>query len=60
MATLNYYFLNLPWLVKDPGVNLTAEGIRRLWDDDTGYKTVRRYLRRGGRRHAGRLLRPLH
>ena len=41
IASLNYYFLNLPWLVRDPGVHLAAEGTRRLWDDDTEYETVR-------------------
>ncbi|GJM44313.1 MAG: hypothetical protein DHS20C21_11550 [Gemmatimonadota bacterium] len=41
LATLNYYFLNLPWLAKDPGVRLATEAPRRLPDDATEYLTVR-------------------
>jgi hypothetical protein len=41
MATLNYYFVNLPWLTKDPGVNLGAPGVGKLWLDETEYKTIR-------------------
>jgi hypothetical protein len=41
MATLNYYFVNLPWLVKDPGVNLALESPRKLMNDETEYETIR-------------------
>jgi hypothetical protein len=44
MALLNYHFLNLPWLVRDPGVNLSAPGEARLWarpEDTTLYRTVK-------------------
>lgn len=41
LAQLNYYFLNLPWLAKDPGVRLTAGGTDRIFDDPTEYLTVK-------------------
>lgn len=41
LALLNYYFLNLPWLVKDPGVVLGEPGTGTLWDDPAEYTTVR-------------------
>ena len=41
MAQLNYYFLNLPWLTRDPGVVLRHEGLRRLARDTTEYEAVR-------------------
>lgn len=41
MALLNYYFLNLPWLTRDPGVILGPPGRTTLWDDPTEYTTVR-------------------
>ncbi|MGH9464535.1 MAG: hypothetical protein ACRD0X_02745, partial [Thermoanaerobaculia bacterium] len=41
MALLNYYFLNLPWVVHDPGVRLGEPQRGRLWDDPTEYWTVR-------------------
>jgi hypothetical protein len=41
LAQLNYYFLNLPWLVKDPGVILSELGTRTIWDDPTEYVAVR-------------------
>ncbi len=41
IATLNYYFLTLPWLIKDPGVNLGAPGTAKLWMDGTEYHTIR-------------------
>jgi hypothetical protein len=41
LALLDYYFLNLPWLVKDPGVILGEPGTGTLWDDPTEYTTVR-------------------
>ena len=41
LALLNYYFLNLPWLVRDPGVVLSDLGKAKLWDDPTEFITVR-------------------
>ena len=41
MALLNYYFLNLPWLATDSGVNLNEPGKGKLWDDPTEYITVK-------------------
>ncbi len=41
LALLNYHFLNLPWLVKDPGVVLGEPGTRKLWDDPSEYIAVR-------------------
>jgi hypothetical protein len=41
LALLNYYFLNLPWLAKDPGVNLSEPGKAKLWNDPTEYITVK-------------------
>jgi hypothetical protein len=41
VALLSYYFLNLPWLAADPGVNLSAPGRGRLGDDPTEYLTVK-------------------
>ena len=44
MALLNYHFLNLPWLARDPGVNLSPPATARLWavpDDPTLYHTVK-------------------
>jgi Family of unknown function (DUF6503) len=41
LALLNYYFLNLPWLTLDPGVNLGELGKAKLWDDPTEYITVK-------------------
>ena len=41
LTSFNYYFLNLPWLVMDPGVNLAMEGTATLWEDPTEYITVR-------------------
>ncbi len=40
-ALLNYYFLNLPWVVHDPGVVLSEPGTARLPDDPVEYRTVR-------------------
>ncbi len=40
-ALLSYYFMNLPWLAADPGVNLSEPGIGTLWDDPTEYITVK-------------------
>ncbi|MEE9268916.1 MAG: DUF6503 family protein [Candidatus Krumholzibacteria bacterium] len=40
MALLNYYFVNLPWLTKDPGVVLGNVSTEKLWDDPTDYITV--------------------
>ncbi|NJL29671.1 MAG: hypothetical protein HC897_18155 [Thermoanaerobaculia bacterium] len=41
LALLNYYFVNLPWMAKDPGVILGEPGTARLWDDPTDYVTVK-------------------
>ena len=40
LALLNWYFVNLPWVVKDPGVHLEA-GTGRLFDEPTDYDTLR-------------------
>lgn len=41
LALLNYHFLNLPWLARDPGVQLGEPGRGRLWDDPTDYITIK-------------------
>lgn len=41
LALLNYYFVCLPWLTQDPGVNLTVEGPVKILDDPTEYTAVR-------------------
>jgi len=41
LALLNYYFVNLPWLAKDPGVLLGQPGKAKLWDDPTEYITIK-------------------
>ncbi len=41
LALLNYYFVNLPWLAKDPGVVLGEPGTGKLFDDPTEYITVK-------------------
>jgi hypothetical protein len=41
MAILHYYFANLPWLTRDPGVRLAAEGTAKLPGDPTEYLAVR-------------------
>lgn len=41
LALLNYYFLNLPWMARDPGVVLAEPGTAMLWDDPKEYLTVR-------------------
>ena len=40
-ALLSYYFMNLPWLAADPGVNLSDPGTGSLWDDPAEYITVK-------------------
>ena len=40
-ALLNYYFLNLPWLSMDRGVNLGNPGKAKLWNEPTEYITVK-------------------
>jgi hypothetical protein len=40
-ALLNYYFLNLPWVVHDPGVILHEPERKQLWDDPTSYIAIR-------------------
>lgn len=47
IALLNYYFLNLPWLTMDPGVNLGEPGKAKLWDDPTEYITVKMTFQAG-------------
>jgi hypothetical protein len=41
LALLNYYFLNLPWLVKDKGVVLGEPGREKLPNDSTEYISMR-------------------
>lgn len=41
LALLNYHFLNLPWLAKDPGVVLGEPGRGRIFDDPTEYVTIK-------------------
>jgi hypothetical protein len=41
LSSLNYYFVNLPWLAFDPGVNLEERGRSRILDDPTEYIEVR-------------------
>ena len=41
LALLNFHFLNLPWLAKDPGVELGDAGRGRLWDDPLDYLTIK-------------------
>jgi len=41
MALLNYHFLNLPWLVEDPGVILSEFGQRQLPGDETEYFSIK-------------------
>lgn len=40
-ALLNYHFLNLPWVVHDPGVVLSEPGTAKLPGDPTGYRTIK-------------------
>jgi hypothetical protein len=40
IALLNWYFVNLPWVVKDPGVHL-EEGTGTLLDDPKQYRTLK-------------------
>lgn len=40
LALLNYYFLNLPWLTQDPGVQLGEPAAGSLPGDATEYVTV--------------------
>jgi hypothetical protein len=46
-ALLDYYFLCLPWMAADPGVELGEPGIGRLPDDPTEYQTVRMTFQAG-------------
>lgn len=41
MVNLAYYFLNLPWLTQDPGVNLAMEGRGGVPNDDRDYLKVK-------------------
>jgi hypothetical protein len=41
LALLNYYFLNLPWLTRDPGVNIGPPGTGTLPGDPSEYVTLR-------------------
>lgn len=41
LALLHYYFADLPWLTRDPGVRLASEGTAKLPGDATEYPTVR-------------------
>ncbi len=40
LALLNYYFVNLPWLTMDPGVELAAHGAALMGADSTEYAIV--------------------
>ncbi len=40
LALLTYYFVDLPWLTQDPGVDLSEPETRMLRDDPTEYVTV--------------------
>jgi hypothetical protein len=46
-ALLHYYFANLPWLTRDPGVRLASEGTAKLPGDSTDYMTLRMTFERG-------------
>ena len=41
LALLNFHFLNLPWLVKDPGVILAGPESQKLFDDATDWMVLR-------------------
>ncbi len=41
LALLNYYFLNLPWLARDPGINLPKPETDPIFTEPTEYITVR-------------------
>jgi hypothetical protein len=41
LVGLNWYFLNLPWVAHDPGVELAAAGTVTLGDDPKEYLAVR-------------------
>jgi hypothetical protein len=41
LSNLNYYFLNLPWLAFDPGVNLEVTGRTKILDDSPEYVEVK-------------------
>jgi len=41
MVNMAYYFVNLPWVTQDPGVNLIELGEGTLPNDDKTYATVR-------------------
>jgi hypothetical protein len=36
-ALLHYYFANLPWLTRDPGIRLASAGTAKLPGDATEY-----------------------
>jgi hypothetical protein len=40
LARMDYYFVNLPWLTMDPGVQLTSRGTGPLAADSTEYAIV--------------------
>lgn len=46
-ALLDYYFANLPWLTRDPGVRLSSEGTGKLPGDPADYLTVRMTFEEG-------------
>jgi len=41
IVNLTWYFVNLPWVVKDPGVVLHEPETMTLWNDDTEYISIR-------------------
>jgi hypothetical protein len=46
-ALLHYYFANLPWLTRDPGVRLASEGVAKLPGDSAEYLAVRMTFEEG-------------
>jgi len=46
-ALLHYYFANLPWLARDPGVRLASESTAKLPGDATQYLAVRMTFEEG-------------
>ena len=41
LALLNYYFVNLPWMARDPGVHLSEVGTATIPNDPVEYATVK-------------------
>lgn len=63
MARFIYYFLALPWIVGEPGVELDEVGRAELPDDPTSYRVVGLRFDAGGAKHpptASRFLLYIH